>query len=55
MVGALAWLIIGLTFDNIFYYPIALFIIGVITLIRGILKQKEVRKKQNMDVLDDEI
>ncbi|MFT6245530.1 MAG: hypothetical protein ACJA0U_002232 [Salibacteraceae bacterium] len=54
--GSIVWFVVGYVFlDRIFYYPPILFIVGVVALIRGILKQKEEGKKRRMDVLDEEL
>jgi hypothetical protein len=56
IVGSIVWFVVGIAFlDRIFYYPPILFIVGVVALIRGILKQKEEGKKRRMDVLDEEL
>jgi hypothetical protein len=38
MVGAIVWLVCGLVFQNFFYYyPPVLFVLGIITLVRGLM------------------
>ncbi len=37
MVGAVVWFVVGLSFDFIFFYPPVLFIIGIVTLVRGMM------------------
>ena len=36
MVGALVWLVVGLAFGWLFYYPPILFILGIAAVIRGL-------------------
>jgi hypothetical protein len=40
MVGATVWCIAGLAFDWFFYYPPILFIVGIVTVIRGALNKE---------------
>ena len=37
MVGAVVWLVVGLMFNRFFIYPPILFIIGLVTMIKGFL------------------
>ncbi|MFZ5554760.1 MAG: hypothetical protein ACOZCO_16720 [Bacteroidota bacterium] len=56
MVGAVVWFIVGYYAGYIFFYPPILFIIGVIAVVRGVMKQKEKmeeKRKQQIDVLDN--
>lgn len=56
IVGALVWLFVGLSYDRIFFYPIILFGIGVIALIKGIVKhQKTLSEKRASETLIDDL
>ncbi|MEX2483554.1 MAG: hypothetical protein WED10_03300 [Brumimicrobium sp.] len=57
IIGAIVWLGIGLSYQRLFFYPIILFLIGVIALIKGIVKQQKsiAAKKVAETVIDDEI
>jgi hypothetical protein len=46
---AILWLVVGLFFGYLFYYPIILFFIGFVTMIKGI--RSKTREKSN-DLLD---
>ena len=52
---AIAWFAIGYFYmDRIFFYPPILFVIGIITAIRGVNKKKRKKVvKNNEDLLDD--
>lgn len=54
LAAATTWFIWGLTVDIIFFYPIILFVFGMIILIRGIIKQKQqkARTRSSSEILD---
>lgn len=56
---AVIWLLVGLSFNWIFYYPFFLIIAGVVVLIQGLNEEsKKARKKKintSSDIIDDEI
>jgi hypothetical protein len=51
-VGGLAWLIIGLFLNRLFFYPIFLIMIGIAVLAAGIVKKSK-KKLDTANVLDD--
>lgn len=56
MVGAITWLIIGLVNGFLFYYPMIMFVIGLIVLTNGIFKAaKKPLTVNKEELLDDDI
>jgi hypothetical protein len=57
IIGSVVWFIAGASADIIFFYPPILFILGLVTLIQGVVtsnKRAKLKKKQqkNADLLD---
>ena len=54
MVLSIVWLLVGLSFNWIFYYPFILFIFGAIAFVRGIIKRKKrkAKTKSSVEILD---
>jgi hypothetical protein len=56
---SLTWLIIGLSYGWIFYYPIIILIIGIVVMIRGFIvegkKLKAKKEEPSNDILDDKL
>lgn len=60
IIGSLIWFIAGASADIIFFYPPILFILGLATLIQGIITSKKKakikqREKQNAELLDNQL
>lgn len=57
--AALTWLVIGLTYNWLFYYPIIMLFAGLILMIRGFIttskKMKAKHPETSSDILDDKI
>lgn len=60
IVLSIAWIIIGLFFDRIFYYPFILIIIGIVVAIKGFMKEvakanKKKAEQNSLDILDSDL
>ena len=55
IIGAIVWFVAGLFADRIFFYPPILFILGLVTLIQGIIKSQNKAKLKKLDQRDAEL
>lgn len=54
IVGAIIWFVVGLAAGRIFFYPPVLFVLGIISLVKGIQIAKAYNnRKQQTDILDN--
>ena len=54
LVGGVAWIVIGLAVDRIFFYPIFLIIAGIVVVVRESAKKaKQLNRPDTSGILDD--
>lgn len=58
IIGAIVWFVVGIAaLDRIFFYPPVLLVLGIISIVKGVNKQNEERKRRRIDntVLDGDL
>ena len=55
ILAGIVWIVTGLLFGRIFFYPIALIVFGVINIVKGGNNMKNQKKKEQNDILDDDL